>query len=382
MQDLVDSTRAAVASLDSFAGWQAPHRRIAHGLAGLAVALALAACGGGGDHGSQDERQRVGGHHRHRPRWSVDHVSRKRIRRPVTVRIAKDSQDAPPLPSLAVPAGDTFRVTPHGQALQLTAILQIPFDPSLPADAPLAVAESHGDGVWTLRTDAQRKGTNLEVVIARLGHFRAVNLPRASARAAVQSGRRQPLSAGYEIDLQASDFVQSFLYLTNPTPYDGPASVSVTAELESSGYCPTVAAIQVWQSNVLTGSAHERTLPEQWISLQPSQASPWSFVLRVYRPPWPGGSDQMLARTFFECVDEASGLHFFMTARQKISYRVVDGAPVGFLSSRPTSSSKRARRARFRDPGARRSGTPELQRPIRFDLGTHGSRWHLALGRL
>ncbi|MEO8523324.1 MAG: YCF48-related protein [Caldimonas sp.] len=247
---------------------------------------------------------------------------------PVTYRIAKDSTNAPVLPSIVQPAGDVFTVTPGGLALLRVATLRIPFDPSTPDDAPIALVESNGDGTWTLRPDARLNGNTLEITVLRLGQYQAVRpAAAATSRAAGVRPARQITwvagisiaAAGY-VDGSAGFGFTSLPSLSNPTPYPGPASVrfTVRAYTNVGSFCPTASSIEVDQV-AFSGSLSAGIVETDTTPISPAQAGPWAVDLKVFQPL--GGPSAMLAFVTVKCTD-AFGNAYSVRADRVIQYAV------------------------------------------------------------
>ena len=78
------------------------------------------------------------------------------LRGDVTVRIAKDSTGAPPLPASAVAAGAVYTVTPHGGAFEDFVEVSIPVErPAQAGDGQLLLVTAEpGDTQWRVLSGA------------------------------------------------------------------------------------------------------------------------------------------------------------------------------------------------------------------------------------
>ncbi|MEP7301480.1 MAG: YCF48-related protein [Caldimonas sp.] len=259
----------------------------------------------------------------------------------ITVRIAKDSTNAPPLPPVFTAAGEVYDITPNGQALRLLATVSIPVDPE--ADDAVVLAEANTGGIWTLRSDAIRDGANLVISVSRLGQYRAVRFANdASSHAArFRALAQSPRSPG-RIRLNAAGFtsqswIAPFPYvLRNGAAFAAPSVVEVLAFsrlpiLGDSGpdVCPIATSIETETYYKTTASTY-RPFGGQTIAIDPAGGGPWAFDLRIYRPYAPDGLQDTFARVFFECI--VSNYYYRIAASEDLSYLVPNADAVGILA--------------------------------------------------
>lgn len=91
----------------------------------------------------------------------------------VTIRVARDSTDAPPLEGDAMLASAVYAVTPHGLAFSRPAVVQIPFDPATAPGAdyvPVLLKASSG-GSWVALSNAERGSNVLVADITSFSYF-------------------------------------------------------------------------------------------------------------------------------------------------------------------------------------------------------------------
>ena len=94
----------------------------------------------------------------------------------VTVRIAKDSTGAPPLPAAAFAAGAVYAVTPHGGDFAVHAEVVIPVDQTSFADNEqlLLVTAEPGDTTWRVLSGATYANGKLRALVMRFSFFQAI----------------------------------------------------------------------------------------------------------------------------------------------------------------------------------------------------------------
>jgi photosystem II stability/assembly factor-like uncharacterized protein len=310
-------------------------------LFGWVVALALSACGGGGDvtpPASGASAPAVSGVTVSGPDGASLFVPDGATTTPVTFRIAKDSTGATPLPQFFVPAGEVYAFTPHASALEGRARVAVPIDPATPPEAELAVAQAEPGGIWTIHMRTLRKGSTLEVEVSDLSLFRVVRLQDAPTTAA--SARPTALAVDY-VPLGLHVSIPGFAppdangKMNNITPY--PTSTLVQATVESRhernlpDLCPIaeVASVYQWTDSVITstGSVIMKNSPGASLQFTPSPG-PWTFDLFLYRP-YDVGVPGMNARIAMTCRD-AAGVAYVLD--QYIHYSITDRAAIYFLT--------------------------------------------------
>jgi hypothetical protein len=96
----------------------------------------------------------------------------------VTVRIAKDSTGAPPLPAAAMPAGAVYTITPHGGALDVHAEVSIPVERTeiAPHEQLLLITARPGDAQWTVLSGATYSNGALRAPVMHFSFFQAIVL--------------------------------------------------------------------------------------------------------------------------------------------------------------------------------------------------------------
>lgn len=132
------------------------------------VGLALAACGGGEDPPppatapAADMIGTAGGTANGEGGVTVV-VPEGALSGPVTIRMARDSNGAPPLAGDIKLAGPVYALTPHGIGFERPAVVRIPFDSSTSPGAsytPILMKAAPG-GIWTVLAGAERDGDTL-----------------------------------------------------------------------------------------------------------------------------------------------------------------------------------------------------------------------------
>jgi len=93
----------------------------------------------------------------------------------VTIRIARDSSGAPPLPVWVRPAGDTLSLTPHGATFvePVTVRLAAP-DLALQPNERLMIAKAQPGGSWEVLGDTELKDGKLEAQVHSFSYFTSV----------------------------------------------------------------------------------------------------------------------------------------------------------------------------------------------------------------
>ncbi len=156
-----------------------PWRRgLAAWIIGLSTGL-LVGCGGGGDPAAEPpaaapgiatlsiEGGRVVG----ADDASIQ-VPPRALTRPVTITIARDATDAPPLPPHLAPAGAVFAITPHGTRFAEPATVRLPFDTGrVAAGDRLALLKADLNGAWRLINDVTLDGNHLVAAVDGLSYF-------------------------------------------------------------------------------------------------------------------------------------------------------------------------------------------------------------------
>lgn len=163
-------------------------------IAAGALGVALAACGGGGSSNdaappapppttSAATLDAAGGTVADSQGAAVI-VPAGALQQPTTVRIAKDSTDAPPLPASLTPVGDTYTITPHG------ATFDEPVEVSIPAPAVtlqpnqmMVLAKAQPGGQWEVYGDTRAKDGRLTIRVRSFSIFTPVVISFAQSLA-------------------------------------------------------------------------------------------------------------------------------------------------------------------------------------------------------
>jgi hypothetical protein len=127
------------------------YRQMARLILGAGVVAALVACGGGGSDAAAPPTTGAAGETTVGPDGSSVQVPADALRTPVTVRIAKDSTDAPALPAGPI-ASDVYAITPHGTQFAHPATVRLPYNAQrLPSGATPVIAKAEAlNGPWRL----------------------------------------------------------------------------------------------------------------------------------------------------------------------------------------------------------------------------------------
>lgn len=104
------------------------------------------------------------------------------LRSATTVRIAKDSTGAPPLPAGATPAGAVYMITPHGETFAVHAEVSIPVAITNIADNQqlLLVTAEPGDTQWRVLSGATYSNGVLRAPVMHFSFFQAIILTNLS----------------------------------------------------------------------------------------------------------------------------------------------------------------------------------------------------------
>ncbi|MEP7302711.1 MAG: beta-propeller fold lactonase family protein [Caldimonas sp.] len=104
------------------------------------------------------------------------------LRGETTVRIAKDSTGAPPLPAGAAPAGAVYMITPHGETFAVHAEVSIPVEVTDIADNQqlLLVTAEPGDTQWRVLSGATYGNGVLRAPVMHFSFFQAIVLTNLS----------------------------------------------------------------------------------------------------------------------------------------------------------------------------------------------------------
>lgn len=148
------------------------------------LALVLGGCGGGDDDGSTaaagDSGVATIGASGGVVRGEGAEVRfpAKALSGEVTVRVAKDSTGAPPLPPAATAAGAVYLITPHGGAFGTHAEVSIPVERAAigPDEQLLLITAQPGDTQWTVLSGATYVGGALRAPVMHFSYFQAVLL--------------------------------------------------------------------------------------------------------------------------------------------------------------------------------------------------------------
>src|SRR5262245_26187642 len=123
----------------------------------LSCALALSACGGGGDGdqsdpaGSQPTQSGIGaaGGTVTGPNGSKVEIPAGALAAVVQIAVDQTSNGAPPLPAGLTPIGQMFAFTPHGTTFATPVTLTMPFDPgAVPTGRTPALFKTNAQNEW------------------------------------------------------------------------------------------------------------------------------------------------------------------------------------------------------------------------------------------
>lgn len=152
-------------------------------LASLAVwglVAMLAACGGGSDEPATPGVATVGaaGGTVSSDDGAQVAFPKGALRGDVTVRIARDSTGAPPLPPAAVAAGAVYAITPHGGAFDELVEVSIPVERAdVPGDGQLLLVTAEpGDTQWRVLSGASYYDGKMRAPVMRFSYFRTIRL--------------------------------------------------------------------------------------------------------------------------------------------------------------------------------------------------------------
>ena len=97
---------------------------------------------------------------------------------PVTVRIAKDSTGAPPLPDALKAAGAVYAITPHGGDFHrhVEVTIPLPATPAAENEQRVLVTAEPGATRWTVLSGATPVGNALRVPVMHFSYFQVVTL--------------------------------------------------------------------------------------------------------------------------------------------------------------------------------------------------------------
>ena len=152
------------------------------GLGAMCAVFALAACGGGGDEPVATPGVATigtaGGTVRSDDGAQVV-FPKDALRGDVTVRIAKDSTGAPPLPPSAVAAGAVYTITPHGGDFDQHVEVSIPVEQGTIGEGPqlLLVTAEPGDIQWRVLSGASVADGKLRAQVTHFSYFQVIRLP-------------------------------------------------------------------------------------------------------------------------------------------------------------------------------------------------------------
>jgi len=129
------------------------YRQLARLILSAGVLAALVACGGGGggSNTAAPPTNGAAGETTVGPDGSALQVPADALTAPVTVRIAKNSTDAPALPAGPI-ASDVYAITPHGTRFAYPATVRLPYNAQqLPSGATPVIAKAEArEGPWRL----------------------------------------------------------------------------------------------------------------------------------------------------------------------------------------------------------------------------------------
>ncbi|MEO5881965.1 MAG: Calx-beta domain-containing protein, partial [Caldimonas sp.] len=148
--------------------------RVAALLFPLAAALALAACGGGGDDApTASATVGASGATVSGPAGAAVAIPAGALAGPTTIAIAQAAAGAPPIPAGVSTVGPIFALTPHGTAFAVPVTVTIPFDPaSLPAGAtPTLYKTGAGQASWEAVPGASVSGAAMTAQVTGFSFF-------------------------------------------------------------------------------------------------------------------------------------------------------------------------------------------------------------------
>ena len=156
-----------------------------HSVVAVVLAASIAGCGGGSDVSTASlQVATIGTAGGMATGESGAHVvfPKDALRSETTVRIAKDSTGAPPLPAGATPAGAVFSITPHGEAFAVHAEVSIPVQITEIADNQqlLLVTAEPGDTQWRVLSGATYANGVLRAPVMHFSFFQAIVLTNLS----------------------------------------------------------------------------------------------------------------------------------------------------------------------------------------------------------
>jgi uncharacterized delta-60 repeat protein len=152
----------------------------------IGFALALGACGGGGDEdqsgaaGSQPAPSGIGsaGGTVLGPNGSKVEIPRGALAVVTAIAVDQSSANAPPLPPGLTPIGQMFAFTPHGTTFAVPVTVTMPFDPAtVPAGVTPALFKTNAQNQWERVVNATFGASSVSGQVTSFSNFQAVTDP-------------------------------------------------------------------------------------------------------------------------------------------------------------------------------------------------------------
>lgn len=121
----------------------------------------------------------------------------------LSISIAKDSTDAPPVPPGFRTISDTFAVTPHGIRFLQPVTVTLPFDAAaLPADRKPALLKVTPGRPWQLIENVTVSGNTVSAAVDSLSYFQVINLPAGGLYVVNPPAPPPPTQASFSLTLE------------------------------------------------------------------------------------------------------------------------------------------------------------------------------------
>ena len=152
----------------------------------MGLALALGACGGGGDDdpsgsaGSQPTQSGIGaaGGTVTGPNGSKVEIPSGALAAVTQIAVDQTSANAPPLPAGLTPIGQMFAFTPHGTTFAVPVTITMPFDPgAVPAGRTQALFKTNAQNQWVQVAGASFGGSAVTAEITSFSFAQVLVLP-------------------------------------------------------------------------------------------------------------------------------------------------------------------------------------------------------------
>jgi alpha-tubulin suppressor-like RCC1 family protein len=194
-------------------------RRIGSFIGVLASAWFLAGCGGGGGDGgpaAQPQAARPAGTALVGPAGaSIAGLDGARVDVPpgalppgdaqLSISIAKDATDAPPVPPGFRTLGDTFAVTPHGLHFLQPVTVTVPFDAAaLPAGRKPALLKVTPGKPWQLIENVTVNGNSVSAAVTSLSYLQVIDVPIGGLYTVNPPAPPPPTQASFSLTLENS----------------------------------------------------------------------------------------------------------------------------------------------------------------------------------